>query len=143
MALLPDQSPDAAQLAALVLLHVNVEALPDATVVGAAPNVTVGAGAIVTVAVCIAEPPMPVQFNVNVDVTVNGPVLCVPLGVLLPNQLPDATQLVAFVEFHVRVAALPDATLPGDAVSVRVGAVSIVTVAVCAVDPPAPSHVSV
>jgi hypothetical protein len=30
---------------------------------------------------------------------------------LLPDQLPDATQLVALVEFHV-VDAAPDATLP-------------------------------
>ena len=69
--------------------------------------------------------------------------LCVPDTGLAPDQLPDAVQLVAFVLLHVNVEAPPDGTLPGDAVSVRDGAVPIVTVAVCAVEPPVPSHVSV
>ena len=42
--LVPLQPPEAVQLVAFVLLQVNVAALPDTTVAGAAANVTVGAG---------------------------------------------------------------------------------------------------
>jgi hypothetical protein len=42
--LVPDQPPDAVHAVALVLAHVNVEALPLATVLGFALRVTVGAG---------------------------------------------------------------------------------------------------
>jgi hypothetical protein len=139
----PDQLPAATQLVAFVLLQVNVEAPPDAMVVGAAVSVTVGTGAIVTVAVCTAKPPTPVQVNVKLDVAVSGPVLCVPEGVLLPDQLPDATQLVALVEFHVSVDAASDATLPGDAVSASVGAGITVTVADCETVPPVPVQFNV
>lgn len=141
--LLPDQPPDATQLVALAAFHVNVDAVPDATVVGAAVNVSVGAGAIVTVAVCAAEPPTPVHVNVKLDGAVKIPVLCVPDVPLLPDQLPDATQLVALAEFHVNVDAAPDATLPGDAVSVSVGAGTTVTVAVCETEPPVPVQFNV
>jgi hypothetical protein len=61
----PVQPPDAAQEVAPVEAHVNVEAAPLATVLGAAVNVTVGAGVVtVTVAVCAALPPAPVQDSV-------------------------------------------------------------------------------
>jgi hypothetical protein len=60
----PVQPPDAVQLVAFVELQVNVDALPDATLLGAAVNVTVGAGTTVTLAVCDAEPPVPVQLSV-------------------------------------------------------------------------------
>ncbi len=61
--LLPDQAPEAVHEAAFVLDHDSVEALPLATVLGLAPSVTVGAGRAVTVTVadCVALPPVPVQ----------------------------------------------------------------------------------
>jgi hypothetical protein len=50
---------------AFVLDQVRVELLPEAIVIGLAVNVTVGAGAIVTVALAGAVvPPAPVQVNV-------------------------------------------------------------------------------
>jgi hypothetical protein len=61
----PLQPPDAAQDVALVEDHVNVEAAPLATVLGVAVNATVGAAVVtVTVAVCAALPPAPVQLRV-------------------------------------------------------------------------------
>jgi hypothetical protein len=61
----PLQPPDAAQEVAPVEDHVNIEVAPLATVLGAAVKATVGAGAVtVTVAVCAALPPAPVQVRV-------------------------------------------------------------------------------
>jgi hypothetical protein len=61
----PLQPPDAAQEVAPVEDHVNVEAVPLATVLGEAVNATVGAGVVtVTDAVCDALPPAPVQVKV-------------------------------------------------------------------------------
>ena len=62
--LVPVQPPDAVQLVAFVELHVNVDVLPDVMLLGAADNVTVGAGTTVTLAVCAAEPPVPLQLSV-------------------------------------------------------------------------------
>ena len=65
MASVPVQPSPAVQEVAFVLDQVRVELLPDAIVIGLAVNVTVGAGAIVTVALAGAVvPPAPVQVNV-------------------------------------------------------------------------------
>ena len=64
VAFVPDHEPDAVQLVAFVALHVSVDAEPDATLVGAAVNVSVGAESWVTATVCAAEPPVPVQVSV-------------------------------------------------------------------------------
>ena len=57
--------------------------------------------------------------------------------------MPEAVQLVAFVELHVSVDELPDAIFVGDAVSVTVGACAIVTAADCDAEPPVPEQLSV
>ena len=76
VALAPLQPPEAVHEVALVEFHVNVEALPLATEVGFAVNVTVGAGATLTVAVAmLLEPPAPVQVNEYDVAAVSGPVL--------------------------------------------------------------------
>jgi hypothetical protein len=66
---------------------------------------------------------------------------------LLPDQSPEAVQLVASVELQVRVEEAPLATLVGLAVSVTVGegggGAVTVTVAVLLSLPPAPLQVSV
>ena len=69
--------------------------------------------------------------------------LCEPDVAFVPVHPPDAVQLVALVELHVNVDALPDATLLGDAVKVTVGAGTTVTLAVCDAEPPAPEQLSV
>ncbi len=65
VAWVPDQPPEAVQEVALVELQVSVEVPPEATLVGLAVSVTVGADAVtVTVADCGAPvPPDPVQVS--------------------------------------------------------------------------------
>lgn len=61
----PLQPPDAAHEVAFVEDHVKVEVPPLATVVGLAFSVTVGGAEVtLTVAVCAALPPPPVQVRV-------------------------------------------------------------------------------
>ncbi len=65
VAWLPDQLPEAVQEVVLVELQVSVEALPEATLVGLATRVTVGAGVVtVTIADWAMLPPGPVQVSV-------------------------------------------------------------------------------
>lgn len=60
----PDHPPLAEQVVALDDDHDNTVVLPETTVAGDALNVTAGSGNTVTVAVCIAFPPAPVQERV-------------------------------------------------------------------------------
>ena len=91
-----------------------------------------------------AEPPAPVQVNVNLVAAVRFPVLWVPLIASVPLQPPDAAQEVAFVEDQVRVEAAPLATVVGLADRVTVGAAAFtVTVADWAALPPLPVQVRV
>jgi hypothetical protein len=60
----PFHPPEAVQAVALVALQVSVEEPPLGMVVGLAVSVTAGAGMTVTVAVCVAGPPGPVQVSV-------------------------------------------------------------------------------
>jgi hypothetical protein len=62
---------------------------------------------------------------------------------LLPDQAPEAVQAVAFDDDHVSMAALPELTVLGAALSVTDGAnAETVTVADCVADPPAPVQVN-
>ena len=143
VAFVPVQEPDAVHDVAFAELHVRVDAEPDATLVGDALNVTVGAARIATEADCVTVPPAPEQVSENEVFALNAPVDCVPDVALLPDQPPDAVQPVAFVVLHVRVEAEPDATLVGDAENVNVGADSTATATDCATEPPVPVQVSV
>lgn len=141
----PLQPPDAAQEVAFVEDQVKVEVAPLATVLGLALKVTVGAGEVtVTVADCVALPPVPVQANVYVALLVRAPMDCDPLIDLLPLHCPDAVQDDALVDDHDRVELLPLAMLLGLALKLTVGAGELtVTVADCAALPPAPVQVRV
>jgi hypothetical protein len=78
VALVPLQPPDAVHAVAFVDVHVNVLVPPLLTEVGAADNVTVGAGVelvMETEALAWAVPPAPVQLSVNVALAFNAPVL--------------------------------------------------------------------
>jgi hypothetical protein len=144
VALPPDQPPDAVHVSTLALLQVNDEFAFFATPGGFADRVTDGDAAVtVTVAVCDAEPPVPVQLNAKLPFAVSAPVLCEPEVAFVPVQPPDAVQLVAFVELQVSVDELPDVMLLGDAVNVTVGAGTTVTLAVCDAEPPVPVQLSV
>jgi hypothetical protein len=141
----PLQPPEAVHEVALVELHVNVAAPPAATTVGAAVNVTVGMGIIVTVLTRgTVVPPGPVQTSENDVGAVNGPVLTLPLAVRIPLQPPEAVHEVALVELHVSIDALPEATAVGAADRLAVGMGSNVTVATAGgVAPPGPAHTMV
>ena len=142
-ALEPVHEPDAVHAVAFVAVHVSVDVEPEATLVGEAVNVSVGAGNSETVTDCVAEPPEPVHVSVYEPFAVSAPVDCVPDVALLPDQPPDAVQLVAFVVLHVSDDAEPDATLVGDADNVSVGAGNTATATDCAIDPPVPVQVNV
>jgi hypothetical protein len=143
--LLPIQAPLAVQLVALVDDHVSVLALPLATLLGLALIATVGAEGALTVTVtdCTAVPPTPVQLSVNVLWATSAPVDSEPEIPLLSDHDPLAVQLVAFVDDHVSVLALPLTTLLGFAPRVTDGSASTVTVVDCAAVPPAPRQLSV
>jgi hypothetical protein len=75
---------------------------------------------------------------------VSTPVEWVPLVDLVPDQAPDAAQLLALVADQLKVELVPLVTLLGAAVSVTIGAGELtVTVADCAALPPGPVHVRV
>ncbi len=77
-------------------------------------------------------------------VAVRGPVDCVPLTALLPDQPPDAAHEVAFMDCQVRVALPPLETALGPTLRLTVGIGALTdTVADCAAVPPAPLQVSV
>jgi hypothetical protein len=143
VALVPVQLPDAVQLVAFVELQVNVDDPPDAMLAGDADKLTVGTGAIDTFAVCDTEPPAPEHVSVKLPLADSAPELCEPDVAFVPVQLPDAVQLVAFVELHVNVDEPCAATVAGDAVNVTVGAGAIVTDADCDAEPPVPEQLSV
>src|SRR5215475_10004781 len=85
-----------------------------------------GGGAVeeatVTVVDWVAESPDPVHVKANVVFAVRLPVLWEPEVDLLPDHPPEAVHEVAFVEFHVSVAALPEEIEFGLAVMLTVGA---------------------
>ena len=72
----PDHAPEAVQEVALVDDQLNVVPPPLGTLVGLALSETVGAAAETeTVTDCAADPPAPVQVNVNMVVVVSAAVL--------------------------------------------------------------------
>jgi hypothetical protein len=142
-ALLPDQAPEAAHEAAFVADQVSVELVPLATVLGLAPSLTEGAGgATETVTDCAAFPPRPAQVNVKVESAISGVVVCVPLTFLVPDQAPEAAQVVVLLLVQVRVEVLAVLIVLGLAVSVTAGSnVVTVTVADWVAEPPGPEQV--
>ncbi len=146
VALVPDQAPEAVQAVALVDDQVNVEAVPLATVLGAAAKLTVGVGVLTeTVTDWVALPPVPVQVSANVAAAVSAPVDCEPLNPLAPDQPPEAVHEVALVDDQVNVDAAPLATVVGLALrlTTAVGFALTVTVTDCAALPPGPVQVKV
>ena len=142
--LLPDQAPEAAQAVTFVEDHVSVEAPPELTVLGAALSVIDGGDPeTVTVAVCVAEPPAPVQVNSYSVVLESAPVDVVPLVAIVPCQPPEAVQVVAFSALQLRLDVPPAATVVGVAPSLTTGAPVTAISTDCVADPPVPSQVSV
>ena len=74
----------------------------------------------------------------------SAPVDWEPLTALAPDQAPEAAQLVALVDDHVRDVALPLVIELGLALKLTVGAAALTdTVADCSALPPAPVQVNV
>jgi hypothetical protein len=144
-ALVPDHEPEAEHTVAFFVDQVMVEVLPAATVLGSALSVMIGASAAtVTVADCVAEPPLPVHVSSYSVVLSKLPVDHVPLVATTPLQPPEATQWVAFWAFQFREVEVPAATVAEEAVIVTVGAGEITTTSAdCDVEPPGPVQVSV
>jgi hypothetical protein len=64
---------------------------------------------------------------------------CEPLAAIVPDQAPEAMQVVALLADQINVELLPLATVLGLAAKVTVGAGEVTdTVADCAALPPAP-----
>jgi len=144
--LAPAHALEAVHEVALLDDQVRVEALPLPMVLGLALKltVTVGFALTVTVAVCAAEPPAPLQVSVYAEVLVSAPVDCVPLMAFVPDQAPEATHEVAFVEDHVSVALPPLSMALGPTLKVTVGAAALTeTVADCVALPPLPVQINV
>jgi hypothetical protein len=98
----------------------------------------------VTVADALALPPAPVQVRVKLPLAVSAPVDWLPGVAFVPDQSPEAVQLVALVEDQISVEAAPLVTDVGFAVSDTVGtcdAPVTVTVADTLALPPAPVQV--
>ena len=76
---------------------------------------------------------------------VSAPVDFDPVTAMAPDQAPEAVQEVALLDDHVRVEALPLATVLGLALklTVALGVALTVTVADCAALPPLPLQVRV
>ncbi len=121
--------------------------MPFVLLVGASHErvaVPVVGGVTLTVVLCDAEPPAPVQTKVYLVEAVRAAVLCEPLIASVPLQPPEAVHEVALVDDQLSIDAAPLVTVLGVAASVTVGA-GVVTemVADCAALPPGPPHVSV
>lgn len=144
-ALLPDQAPEAVQLFALMADQVSVALPPVVIALGPTLRLTVGAGEVTeTVVDCAELPPAPVHVRVYVAPDLRMPVDCAPLGALLPDQAPEAVQLVALMADQLSVELLPLAIVLGLALRLTEGGGGVTeTVADCADMPPAPEQVTV
>jgi hypothetical protein len=122
-----------------------VDAVPAPTLLGSALRVITGARfATVTVAVCVAAPPAPVQVSSYSVVLVSASLVQVPFVATVPFQPPEAVQEVAFCAFQFKVVVPPVETVADDTESATVGAGEITTTSAdCDAAPPGPVQVSV
>ena len=141
----PDQPADAVQLLALLDDQLSIADPPLLTVVGLALRPTVGGAETLTVTDWLALPPGPLQASVNVVVPLSAPVLVLPLVGSLPDQPPEAVQLLALVEDQFSIADPPRLTVVGLALRLTVGLTGAETLTVTdrLALPPGPLQVSV
>jgi len=143
--LLPDHEPEAEHAVAFCVDHAMVDATPAPTLLGSALRLITGARfATVTVAVCVAEPPAPVQVSSYSVVFESASLVQVPFVASVPFQPPEALQEVAFCAFQFKVVVPPVETVADDTESATVGAGEItMTSADCDAEPPGPVQVNV
>jgi hypothetical protein len=118
---------------------------PLLTVVGLALRPTVGGAETLIVTDWLALPPRPLQASVKVVVALSAPVLALPLVGSLPDQPPEAVQLLALVEDQLSIADPPLLTVVGLALRLTVGLTGAETLTVTdwLALPPGPLQVSV
>jgi len=110
----------------------------------AVPLAGVVAGVTVTVALWRAEPAEPAQLNVYVAVALRAAVDCEPVVATLPDQPPEAVQVVALLLVQVSSDVPPVLMIEGLALRDTLGgAAATETVTDCEAEPPAPPQVSV
>ena len=87
----------------------------------------------ITVVLCVAGVVRlaPLQVRVKVVVVLSGPVLVLPLIAMLPDQPPEAVQLLALVEDQLSVEAEPLLTVPGLAFRLTVGLIAVAREGAC------------
>jgi hypothetical protein len=115
----PLQPSEALHEVASVVDQASVDAAPAATLNGFTVRFTVGgcaaAGEVTfTVTLFCPRPPGPEQLKVKVLLPVSAAVLSLPDGDRLPDQSPDAEQVVALVEDHVSSTLAPSTTESAD-----------------------------
>jgi len=128
----------------------SVTGVPSVLAVGgvhesvAVPLRGVVAGVTVTVALWLAEPAEPVQLSVYVVVALSAAVDCEPLVATLPDQPPEAVQVVALLVVQVNSDVPPVLMLEGLALRDTLGgAAATEIVADWEAEPPVPLQVSV
>jgi hypothetical protein len=105
---------------------------------------TVGVGSVtVTVIVCVADVPSPVQVISYSVVFDSRPVIQLPLVDSGPLQPPEAVHALAFTAFQLRVTLPMLLTVVREAVRLTAGPALTVIWLDCEVCPPAPVQVSV
>lgn len=141
----PVHPPLAVQAVALVDDQARVDAAPLFTVAGLAARLTAGTAAPTeTVVDCVALPPVPVQVRVYVVLALRAGVVAEPLIALVPDQPPEAAQLVALLDDQVTFEVCPLLMVVGDAEMLTVGNGSLTeTVVDCVALPPVPVQVNV
>lgn len=119
----PDQDPEALQLVALVDVQLRVDEPPELMLVGLAVRDTVTGFGVVTFTdtVPVAAPPLPVHVRLYVALADSAPVDCEPDVDLVPDQSPEAVQVVALVEDQLKLDEPPELTFVGLALSETVG----------------------
>ncbi len=142
--LAPLHPPDALQLVALVDDQLSVVLPPVATLADEAVSDNVGAGTIITLTDCEADPPGPAHVIENVLLALTGAETSAPCVALSPPQAPLAVQAAALVDVQLNVVVAPEPSEVGAALRLTVGAGTFTpTVTDFEVAPPVPVHVSV
>jgi len=141
--LAPDQAPEAMQLVACFAVQFKVALPPLVTTLGPTLRASDGAADLIdTLVDWVALPPEPWQVSVYVPLADSAPEVCEPFKGLVPDQLPEAAQVVALLTDHESVAAVPGSTVLGLAITLIAGGkAETVTVAVWVAEPPLPVQV--
>src|SRR4029077_13901768 len=127
----PDHPAEAVQLLALLDDQLSIADAPLLTVVGLALRLTVGLGGgaeTLTVTDRLALPPGPLQASVKVVVALSAPVLALPPVGSLPDQPPEAVQLLALLDDQLSIADPPLLTVVELALRPTVGGAETLTV---------------